>query len=361
MFWSQNNRPKFIHRAGRILTGIIAAGIIFSLLTQSIYADRMFHSWQQTGPAAIEAWLWFLIAGSGMFGGFLYGIRDRSLVLPHRKSKYVFEPGFIGDCLFGLAGGFLIFILLPGNFDYGAGIWELLKIVAVAVVGGYGGRALVAKMLSQQFQELEEDIEALRSQNKQGGMAFTLLNQHLDNDLDTPAIPEEELKEAILAAPASIKVLAFNMAHEFRNNNYERYPERIERCIPIFEALIEDDTANKFHRNHGELAYVLKDKTPPDWKRAEEELTTAIDIRNKGNDTGFRLYEFNRAICRIHLQFPFNDIKNDLDEALPWPRTGDLIRKPDAVKGKALIEWMLQNYDKLEDWIARNRINLPQS
>jgi len=303
--------------------------------------------------------LWLIIGSAGMFGGFLYGIKDKKLVLPHRVSKFEIEPGFVADCLFGLAGGILIFILLPGNFDFEAGIWEGIKIVAVAVVGGYGGRALVAKMLSTQFQELEQDIESLQYQNKQGGFAFNLLNQHLDDDLDTPPVSEKDLKEAILAAPASIKAVAFTMAQEFRNQNYKEHPDRIERTIPIFEALIEDDVTRKHHRNHAELAYVLKDKIPPDWKRAEEELTEAIEIRNKRNQSGFRLYEFNRALCRIHLHFPLNDIKSDLDEALPWPRTGDLIRHPDKARAGALIEWMNQNYDQLKGWIEENKIDLP--
>ena len=130
--------------------------------------------------------------------------------------------------------------LLPGNFDFEAGVWENIKIVAVAVVGGYGGRALVAKVLSQQFQELEQDVETLRYQNKQGGYAINLLSQHLDDDLDTPPVSEEDLKEAILAAPASVKAVAFNVAHEFRNQNYQEHPERIERTIPIFEATGSD-------------------------------------------------------------------------------------------------------------------------
>lgn len=335
------------------------AALILLAPTSVVQANNGLLPAAQTTATALEAWLWLLVGGAGMFGGFLYGIKDKSLVLPHRKSRYEIEPGFVADCLFGLAGGFLIFILLPGDFNFEAGIWEVIKIVAVSVVGGYGGRALVAKVLSAQFQELEQDIQDLRTQNKQGGLAFAMLNQHFDDDLDTPPISEEELKEAILAAPASIKALAFNMAHEFRNKNYEEHPDRIERCIPVFEALIEDDVGDRYHRNHAELAYVLKDKIPPDWKRAEEELTKAIDIRNKRNHSGFRLYEFNRAICRIHLQAPFNDIKSDLDEALPWPRTGDLIRQPDKIKARALINWLKQNEARLKSWIEEHNIILP--
>src|SRR5688572_11470530 len=47
--------------------------------------------------------LWLLVGGSGMFGGFLFGLKNRKLVLPHWESKHVIEPGCLGDCLFGLA------------------------------------------------------------------------------------------------------------------------------------------------------------------------------------------------------------------------------------------------------------------
>ena len=345
----------------QLLVRIIGGLLAMTLLTMTLLVATALAASRagQTSPATLELWLWLLIGGSGMFGGFLYGLKDRSLVLPHRTSRFEIEPGFVADCLFGLAGGFLIFILLPGNFDFDAGIWELTKIVAVAVVGGYGGRALVSKVLSQQFQELEQDIQSLRSQNKQGGTALALLSQHFDDDLDTPPVDEAELKEAILAAPASIKTVAFNMAHDFRNNTYEEHPERIDRAIPVLEALIEDDVTNRYHRNHAELAYVLKDKISPEWKRAEEALTKAIEIRDRRNHSGFRLYEFNRAICRIHLQAPLPLIKSDLDEALPWPRTGDLIRHPHPIKARALIEWLKQNRDQLAGWMKDNGINLP--
>ena len=35
--------------------------------------------------------LW-LICLSGMFGGLLFGIRDKKLVIPHRKSENIYEP-----------------------------------------------------------------------------------------------------------------------------------------------------------------------------------------------------------------------------------------------------------------------------
>jgi hypothetical protein len=59
------------------------------------------------------------------------------------------------------------------------------------------------------------------------------------------------------------------------------------------------ETDKRFHRNHAQLGYALKDKVPPDLAAAEAELTEAITLRNAAGDRGFLLYEFNRALTRI--------------------------------------------------------------
>jgi hypothetical protein len=342
---------------------IVVAGAGLLLLANPLLAAAAAGSvpaGQSPGATAQAYLLWLVVGGAGMFGGFLFGIKDKKLTLPHRTSRYVFEPGFVGDCLFGLAGGFLVFILLPGNFAFDLNSpEEIIKIVAVAVVGAYGGRALVERVLSQQFYELENDVEELRRLNKQGGIAIALLHQHLDDDLDTPLIEAEDLKQAILSAPASVKVLAFDLAQAFRNENYETRPVLIERTIPIFEALILDDAENRFHRNHGELGYVYKDKPDPDWKKAEAELTQAIEIRDKERAGGFILYELNRALCRIKLGAPPELIKADLDKVLQQgPRNGEWVRRPDPKKGNILIEWLKENEALLRPWLEANEIQL---
>ena len=346
---------------------LMGLALIVGLLEQSppAYAGQL---WQQAGgptdSAVSSAYLlWLVVGGAGMFGGFLFGIKDKKLILPHWNSKHIIEPGFIGDCLFGLAGGFLVFILLPGNFEFNLSKpEEIIKIVAVAVVGGYGGRALVEKVLAQQFYELESDIEELRQQNKQGAMAIALVRQHLDEDQDTPLVPDQELKEAILQASSSAKVEVFNMARSFRANHYETRPELLVRTIPIFEALIEDDQDNQFHRNHGQLGFVYKDQQPrPQWKLAETELSRAIQIRDEQSAGGFLMYELNRAICNIKLGADSEVIKSDLDKVLRLgPENGAWVRQSHPDKGQAIIKWLKQNRDFFQDWIEENGIHLPE-
>ncbi len=328
------------------------------ILPYDTFADNLLQDTPTTnGPDYL---LWLVVSIAGMFGGFLFGIKDKKLVIPHWTSKYTLEPGFIGDCLFGLAGGFLVFILLPGNFNFTLSGWEVIKIIGVSVVGGYGGRALVERVLAQQFYELESDIQELRQQNRQGGMAIALLRQHFDDDLDTPIIEENELKEAIKGASSSVKVLAFDIAQAFRNENYEERPVLIERTIPVFEALIEDDIDSRFHRNHGELGYVYKDKLQPDWGKAEAELSKAIDIRDRERAGGFALYELNRAMCRVKLGADMDDILADLDQVLiHGPHNGKWVRNPHPQKAKILIDWMQRNAKSLQGWFERHQIQLP--
>src|SRR6266536_1536213 len=61
----------------------------------------------------------------------------------------------------------------------------------------------------------------------------------------------------------------------------------MERTALIFRALIAADDENKFHRNHGQLAFVLKDKRPPDWPAAAAEFTRAISIRGDARTQGY--------------------------------------------------------------------------
>jgi len=66
----------------------------------------------------------------------------------------------------------------------------------------------------------------------------------------------------------------------------------------VFRALIAADVEAKYHRNHGQLGYALKDLEQPRWQDAFDALSTAIQRRKSG---GYVLYEFNRAIATAEL------------------------------------------------------------
>ena len=75
--------------------------------------------------------------------------------------------------------------------------------------------------------------------------------------------------------------------------------EARRRTIGVFRALISLDSNHRYHRNHGELGYVLHD-TGLDLKESEEEITKAIDIRDRRGLTGWLYYEFKRLSCVLN-------------------------------------------------------------
>ncbi len=308
--------------------------------------------------------LW-LICLSGMFGGLLFGIRDKKLVIPHRKSENIYEPGVITDVLFGVAGGVVIFLILPGDIKPEENTISLLKFIGVALIGGYGGRALVEKVLTQQIKDLQASVDDLKIQSKDDATAMALINKHFDDDPDTPPVSPDKLKVTIAKSSHSLQVYAFDQARTFRrkalrNVREENKDNCIDRVVPVFSALIDCDEKNIYHRNHGQLAFAYKDQKAADWTKAKEELTTAMEIRDKNKVGGFYVYEFNRALCRIKTGDKLEEIKNDLEVALSGPKTRDWVKKPSQVYAPDLVQWLKTKRESLKDWIKERDIEVPE-
>src|SRR4030095_6351105 len=114
----------------------------------------------------------------------------------------------------------------------------------------------------------------------------------------------------------------------------------MERTIPVFEALIASDVEKRYHECWGQLGFALKDQRFPNWRRALEALSTAIDMRGDAATYGYWLYEFNRALCRINLDENFRngqpstpevakDIRADLEVLRAVGQQGMLDRAPE--------------------------------
>jgi hypothetical protein len=119
--------------------------------------------------------------------------------------------------------------------------------------------------------------------------------------------------------------------------------------IPVFRALIAADTERKFHRNHGQLGFALKDQKRPELGPAEETLTEAISRRGPV-ERGWLLYEFNRAICRINL-----------DASGPGPSTADvqktILDDMQAAARSKDLHAKLVKVPEVESWLKRNNIS----
>jgi hypothetical protein len=120
------------------------------------------------------------------------------------------------------------------------------------------------------------------------------------------------MMDAIKAASASAKVKIFLDAEKYRKPATE---VANDRSLPVFQALVEADAQEIFHRNRGQYALALmgrkKDPNDPtaskaDWSRALDLLDDAIRIRERSGEPDWREYELARAVCRIHLDADFN-------------------------------------------------------
>ena len=130
--------------------------------------------------------------------------------------------------------------------------------------------------------------------------------------------------------------------------------------MPVFLALIDCDEKNIYHRNHGQLAFAYKDQKDADWTKAKEELTIAMEIRDKNKIVGFFVYEFNRALCRIKTGDKLEEIKNDLEVALSGPKIRDWVKKPSQVYAPDLVQWLKTKRESLKDWIKERDIEVPE-
>jgi hypothetical protein len=139
----------------------------------------------------------------------------------------------------------------------------------------------------------------LHEQAERDAKAISLIDRQLHPTPGDPPMSEEELIKAIKEASPSVKAQAFLRARNQRRDNYRNNKEVMEQTIPLFRALIASDPERRFHRNHGQLGFALKDQRTPDWSKAQDELTEAIAIRGTPGSS-YHLYEANRAICRIN-------------------------------------------------------------
>jgi hypothetical protein len=197
--------------------------------------------------------------------------------------------------------------------------------------------------------------ERVDEQNARDVRALSLIDRQLNPGPDVPLPNERELIDAITAASAPVKVQIFQRAQATRSANWKRDPDQMDLVIPIFRALIASDPDNRFHRNHGQLGYALKDRRPPDWRGAEEELSKAIDIRGDWRARGWLFYEFNRAICRIALDEMFQEGRRSEP-----PQRDAILADLRAAANSDQIHSIIRKEPMITDWLRINEISVTE-
>ena len=142
----------------------------------------------------------------------------------------------------------------------------------------------VEKTVDERVGSVERDVAAL-----------SLAERQLD--LESEAVPYEELSKAVADSSPAVRAQIFTRARAQRSMSWKTDKPRMERTLPIFRALVASDEEHHYHRNFGQLGFALKDQRNADYDAAIEMLTQAIRIRGEGH--GFAGYEFNRALAWI--------------------------------------------------------------
>ena len=295
-----------------------------------------------TNLEQISDWLTKILVGVGLTqlpqlsaglervaGGVANGLGTTAVSLPFAYAV-LFYYGIIGF-LFGFLWSR---IFLP----------DALRDADLRVLGAVAARAEAAT------RKVESTLDRLDQQAKSDALALSLTHRQLNPPQDSEPVDPRELARAIKAASAPVKVHVFYQAQEVRRANWKDPAAKpvMERTIPVLRALVDSETTERFHRNHSQLGYALKDRTNPDWAEAERRLTEAIEIRGSP-EKGWRLYEFNRAHCRIMLDEPFRRgapsapesrtrILDDLRVA--WP---DNLAKAAITSEEPFTKWLAVN------------------
>ncbi|HSE15770.1 MAG TPA: hypothetical protein VLB46_01885 [Pyrinomonadaceae bacterium] len=192
----------------------------------------------------------------------------------------------------------LFFLICGFLFSY---LWTRLYLPGAFRQADLGVLALRVERAASEVKQVNQKLRDIERQAELDAIALSLVQRQLNNTPDAPPVSEDQLKAALKAASRPMKVQIFTLAQNQRASTWRNDKEQMELTIPVFEGLIVADSEGKFHRNHAQLGYALKDQRRPAWPMALDELNKAIEIRGPWQSSGWLFYEFNRAVCNINL------------------------------------------------------------
>lgn len=303
-----------------------------------------------------------IIALAGGFGGLVYGLQTGSLSVPHYLTKErKLHLGFLANCLFGIAGAIVIFLIVPGDFDFSPDGQYFIKSLATAIVGGWGGLAIVERVYSSSVNDLQAKIEAQENQTIFDGKAIDKVTEFLNTNTQQN-VPIDTVINAVKEASPIAQAEMLNEAQRVRSENWFDNKPKMERTIAVFKGLCQSKQMEDSHRVHGQLGFALKDSLDPNYIEAKEHLDKAIQLRNNEDIEGFAWYEFNRAICSIHLDADFVSHKRPTTAEKQQQIVSDL---KTAFSDTHVLRTIEENATKaggdkeiiaIQEWLTTNRI-----
>jgi hypothetical protein len=371
-----NNEEEFhnVERALRAIGAITASGLAFVLMYAS-QARFELQFWAILGTSLLMAGA-FLLAGALL--GFLFGIPrtlqdQQQIEMQGTRFSQNTNLEQISDWLTKILVGVGLTQLnqVPEalrTYSSEAAIYlgdyptspafALFVLIFYVICGFFIGYLWTRIYLPKAFRLAElaamrDKVNRLQDQQAKERDALNLVERLLSLRPEEAGVEQEELNKAVSEAPKAVKARIFYRAREVRSQFWRKSEDKstMARTIPIFEALIKADTENQYHRNHGQLGYALKDKLEPtleDYRRARDELSTAIELRDKSDVAGFRAYEFNRAVAGIMLLKGDNSLTEEQRNTLKEEIDNDLAEAAKDDDKKAWIEGSkeIQEYRK---------------
>lgn len=281
---------------GNVSLGSLA-GVLLVVLAGVVAMARLLN---ETGPSTGVVYyptgnVVAMVAIMGALGGLLaaHTQGDRGLVWPYHYEgdKPRYEFGVLGDILLGVAGGIVVFVTVPGD---PAGViteraTEMLRFLALPVIGGFGARTLLQKAVDARVGALEEETEKLkrdREAARKGDEARKRVQEYLaatgTADLDQAAL-QTLLQDADEGALLDI----FEQVKDFRQSREDkRNFADLGRAVPVLEAL-RGSRGPKDHLIDAQIAFIIAKKEP---KAPEAEVIAALDraIASAGDAGGRR-------------------------------------------------------------------------
>jgi predicted chitinase/uncharacterized membrane protein YeaQ/YmgE (transglycosylase-associated protein family) len=301
---------------------------------------------------------------AGALGGLLCSILlDGELELPSwsKKNPNNLSPGFLGEIFVGIGGAFIAYKFLPQELRNLGDPGLEITIFVTGLVGGYGGKAILDAALEKVINRIKtadlakETAESQAKELEEKTYIRNLVNQQIQEGLNQSEL--SEMQEKLEAASDDVKERAFNLAHDARSLGRRTltFKDRVNRTIPIFEALVASDNNNASY--NAELGYAYISSQPPDLNQAISYLDRAIELRIPGSSTegDSWKYEMNRAIARIGLgnSQSRDDILKDLFAVEQRKRLAQAIDEyeSDGVDGgnNSIKNWLIQN----QDWVSQ--------
>lgn len=400
------------------LLGAVTIGIVHLILGVADAASAASSIAEQVISPAEYARRRFLIytciVSGGLLGGLIYSIsRNRGFVVP---KHYLFQDGdnqffklglgTFADMLVGLGGSILIFLLVPytGDQDLITTLVQnvgtiteassLLKVVALALVGGFAGISLfdeAAKRLTHQIEELDltiqnnrERIHQINDTSAREAEIQYLLSPLLDVTIG-PLKPEQEqiLIQKIASASINTRNWVFTQVQRTVDSQWIMgEPEKsltdsevkarralFKQLIVPFQALVRaaevdqgKDASNHDRYLHRYLAHIAfcqeqmatayarsgaTDEALMNWRLAQDNLAQAVQVRDAvQSETGRRSPTAGTQFALS--QVDRNDAKNlfwhyELHQVLCSYKMSDM-QQAEATLNKLQPFWQMKSF-----------------